>query len=101
MVTAFADGSKVNFEQAIVANAAGLTVSKRGMLGYDHPAHLDAPTERYDLARLRARGGIVEYVVGAQPGAGIFCLAEQPDARQKHYLNLYKLGEGPLYSFYT
>ena len=43
----------------------------------------------------------MEYVVGAQPGPGIFCLAEQPDARQKHYLNLYKLGEGPLYSFYT
>ncbi len=37
MVTAFADGSKVNFEQAIVANAVGMTVARRGMLGYDHP----------------------------------------------------------------
>lgn len=101
MVTAFADGSKVNFEQAIVANATGLTVAKRGMFGYDHPAHIDALTTRYDLDQLRALGGIVEYVVGAQPGPGIFCLAEQPDERQKHYLNLYKLGEGPLYCFYT
>lgn len=101
MVTSFADGSKVNFEQAIVANATGLTVARRGMFGYDHPAHVDALTTRYDLDQLRELGGIVEYVVGAQPGPGIFCLAEQPDARQRHYLNLYKLGEGPLYSFYT
>lgn len=101
MVTAFADGSKVNFEQAIVANATGLTVAKRGMLGWDHPEHIDTLTKRYDLEMLRAHGGIVEYVVGAQPGPGVFCLAEQPDERQRHYLNLYKLGEGPLYCFYT
>jgi predicted homoserine dehydrogenase-like protein len=101
MVTAFADGSKVNFEQAIVANAVGMTVARRGMLGYDHPAHIDALTTRYDLDQLRELGGIVEYVVGAQPGPGVFCLAEQPDTRQHHYLNLYKLGEGPLYCFYT
>jgi len=31
----------------------------------------------------------------------VFCLAEHTDPRQRHYLNLYKLGEGPLYSFYT
>jgi predicted homoserine dehydrogenase-like protein len=49
---------------------------------------------------LRSLGGSSN-VVGAQPGPGIFCLAEQPDERQRHYLNLYKLGEGPLYAFYT
>ncbi len=101
MVTAFADGSKVNFEQAIVANATGMTVARRGMLGWDHRGHIDTLTTRFDLDMLREHGGIVEYVVGAQPGPGVFCLAEQPDARQRHYLNLYKLGEGPLYSFYT
>jgi predicted homoserine dehydrogenase-like protein len=101
MVTAFADGSKVNFEETIVANATGLTVAKRGMLGYDHAGHIDELTTRYDLDLLRACGGIVEYVVGATPGPAVFCLAEQPDQRQHHYLNLYKLGEGPLYSFYT
>ncbi len=31
MVTSFADGSKVSFEQAIVANASGLQVKTRGM----------------------------------------------------------------------
>jgi predicted homoserine dehydrogenase-like protein len=101
MVTSFADGSKVNFEQTVVANATGMTVARRGMLGYEHRGHVDALTTRYDLDMLRQLGGIVEYVVGAQPGPGVFCLAEHTDPRQRHYLNLYKLGEGPLYSFYT
>jgi predicted homoserine dehydrogenase-like protein len=101
MVTSFADGSKVNFEQAIVANATGMTVAKRGMLGWDHREHVDTLTTRFDIEMLRSLGGIVEYVVGALPAPGVFCLAEQPDERQRHYLNLYKLGEGPLYSFYT
>lgn len=101
MVTSFADGSKVSFEQAVVANATGMYVAKRGMLAYEHREHVDTLTKRYDVEMLRERGGIVEYVVGAQPGPGIYCLAEHPDPRQQHYLNLYKLGEGPLYSFYT
>src|SRR5687767_1487941 len=101
MVTSFADGSKVSFEQSVVANATGMTVARRGMLALQHDGHVDGLTTRYDLEMLRAAGGIVEYVVGAQPGPGVFCLAEHPDPKQRHYLNLYKLGEGPLYSFYT
>ena len=101
MVTSFADGSKVSFEQSIVANATGMKVAKRGMLGYDHKGHVDELRTRYDLDMLRELGGIVDYVVGAQPNPGIFCLAEHPDPKHRHYLNLYKLGEGPLYSFYT
>jgi predicted homoserine dehydrogenase-like protein len=100
-VTSFADGSKVSFEQAVVANATGMRVARRGMLAYEHREHVDALTTRYDIGMLRELGGIVEYVVGAQPGPGVFCLAEHTDPRQQHYLNLYKLGEGPLYSFYT
>jgi predicted homoserine dehydrogenase-like protein len=33
MVTSFADGSKISYEQAIVANATGMKVGKRGMYG--------------------------------------------------------------------
>lgn len=100
MVTSFADGSKVNFEQAIVANVTGFQVAKRGMYQYDHTGHVDELTTRYDIDELRELGGIVEYVVGAKPGPGVYCLAEHADPKQQHYLNLYKLGEGPLYSFY-
>ena len=101
MVTSFADGTKISFEQAIVANGTGMTVAKRGMYGYDHPGHVDELTGRYDIDELRSLGGIVEYVVGSKPSPGVFVFATHDDPKQQHYLNLYKLGEGPLYSFYT
>jgi predicted homoserine dehydrogenase-like protein len=101
MVTSFADGSKISYEQAIVANATGMKVSKRGMIGMDHRGHVDELTHKYDIDELKALGGIVDYVVGSQPGPGIYVLGTLDDPKQRHYLNLYKLGEGPLYSFYT
>ena len=101
MVTSFADGTKISFEQAIVANATGMKVAKRGMLGYDFTGHVDEMTKMYDVEQLKELGGIVDYVVGAKPGPGVFVFATHDDPKQRHYLNLYKLGEGPLYSFYT
>lgn len=101
MVTSFADGTKISFEQAIVANATGMTIAKRGMLGYEFSGHVDDMTGMYDVEQLKELGGIVDYVVGAKPGPGVFVFATHDDPKQRHYLNLYKLGEGPLYSFYT
>ncbi|MBW4632560.1 MAG: Gfo/Idh/MocA family oxidoreductase [Iphinoe sp. HA4291-MV1] len=101
MVTSFADGTKISFEQAIVANATGMKVAKRGMLGYDFNGHVDEMTKMYDVEQLKELGGIVDYVVGAKPGPGVFVFGTHDDPKQRHYLNLYKLGEGPLYSFYT
>lgn len=103
MVTSFADGTKISFEQAIVANATGFRVPKLGMLGWDHPGHVDELTTRYDYAQLLAWGGIVDYTVGSKPNPGVYIMADHPhdDPRQRHYLKLYKLGDGPLYSFYT
>jgi predicted homoserine dehydrogenase-like protein len=100
MVTSFADGSKVNFEQCIVANATGFTVTQRGMSRREHRGHVDELTAAYDLNQLRELGGVVDFVIGARPSPGVFCLAEMPDARHVPYLELYKLGNGPLYSFY-
>jgi len=103
MVTSFADGTKISYEQALVANATGMRVAKRGMHGptvapgthvtdahnwYPHEDMLDGP-------------GIVDYVVQAEPGPGVFVLGTQENPVQQHYLNLYKLGEGPFYCFYT
>jgi len=101
MVTSFADGTKISFEQAIVANATGMKVAKRGMLGYNFSGHVDEMTSMYDIDHLKQLGGIVDYVVGAKPSPGVFIFATHEDPKQKHYLNLYKLGQGPLYSFYT
>ena len=103
MVTSFADGTKVSFEQTVVANATGMSVEQRGMRGGDFDGHVDelCRADRYDPDRLHKLGGVVDYVVKARPSPGVFVLAAHDDPRQRHYLELYKLGEGPLYSFYT
>lgn len=102
MVSSFADGTKMSFEQAIVANATGMTVAKRGMFGFAVPGmHLKEAINHFPLEVLESGPGIVDYLVGAEPGPGVFVIGMHDDPRQKHYLNLYKLGEGPLYLFYT
>jgi predicted homoserine dehydrogenase-like protein len=100
MVTSFADGSKISFEQAIVANATGFRVASRGMSrGLEYRGDVMKIGELYDIEPLRRLGGIVDYVVGT-PLTKVYCLAEHPDPKQQHYLNLYKMGDGPLYPFF-
>jgi predicted homoserine dehydrogenase-like protein len=100
MVTSFADGSKISFEQAIVANATGFVVKSRGMSrGQEYRGDVMEIGKLYDIDEVRRLGGIVDYVVGT-PHTKVFVLAEHPDPKQQHYLNLYKMGEGPLYPFF-
>lgn len=103
MVTSFADGTKISFEQALVANATGMKVAKRGMFGpvVDAGAHVDDAASWYPIDLTQQEAGIVDYVVGASPGPGVFVLGTHDDPLQKHFLELYKLGKGPIYSFYT
>jgi predicted homoserine dehydrogenase-like protein len=103
MVTSFADGTKISFEQAIVANATGMQVAKRGMFGLTVTGGtpIQEAVKEFPLEALMDGPGIVDYVVGAEPAPGIFVLGTHDHPVQKHYLNLYKLGEGPLYCFYT
>ncbi|MFC2972648.1 NAD(P)H-dependent oxidoreductase [Azotobacter bryophylli] len=109
MVASFADGTKISFEQAIVANGTGMRVARRGMLGPDFsggdPGAPLVPIEQTVSAfepHLDPAGpGLVDYVVGARPGPGVFVLGTLDNPRQKHYLELYKLGKGPYYCFYT
>ncbi len=109
MVTSFADGTKIAFEQAVVANGAGMRVARRGMIGPDptgkDPTAPLRPLEEYVemlAPHIDPEGpGIVDFVVGARPGPGVFVLGTHDDPRQQHYLALYKLGTGPYYLFYT
>ncbi len=100
MVTSFADGSKISFEQSIVANATGFKVRSRGMSrGVKYDGSIMDIHKLYDLEEVRALGGIIDYTVGPA-GVKVFVLAEHSDPKQRHYLNLYKMGEGPLYPFW-
>ena len=102
MATSFADGTKVAFEQTVIANATGMRVAKRGMHGPTVKAGtpIQETIPLFPLDDLLEGPGIVDYVVGAVPGPGVFVLGVIEDEFQKHYLNMYKLGEGPLYCFY-
>lgn len=109
MVASFADGTKISFEQAIVANGTGMQVARRGMLGPDFsggdPGAPPVPVEQTVAAfepYLDPTGpGLVDYVVGACPSPGVFVLGVLEHPRQRHYLELYKMGKGPYYCFYT
>ena len=95
MVTSFADGSKISFEQTIVANATGAKVLQRGMsrgVKFDG-SPLELPS-LYDVDEVRELGGIIDYTVGPA-NVKVFVLAEHDDPKQRHYLSLYKLGDGP------
>ncbi len=109
MVASFADGTKISFEQAIVANGTGMRVARRGMLGPDYSGGdpgaplvpIEQTMEAFEPHLDPAQPGLVDYVVGARPGPGVFVLGTLDNPRQKHYLELYKMGGGPYYCFYT
>lgn len=109
MVTSFADGTKISFEQTVIANGTGMGVAARGMIGLDY--------SKGDLAKplvsvedtvadfapyIDLDGpGIVDFVVGARPGPGVFVIATTDDAAAKKHLAYMKMGQGPLYCFYV
>jgi len=99
MVTSFADGTKLSMEMAVVANATGFKVGKRGMYG---PKCKHA-TEALDLFPMEQmmNGGLVDYILGAEPGPGVFVLGYNDNPIQKDYMSYFKMGDGPLYVFYV
>ena len=99
MVTSFADGSKISFEMAVVANATGLRAGKRGMHG-PRCSHVNEAVNLFPMDQL-LDGGLVDYVLGAEPPGGVFVLGFNDDPIEQQYLNYYKMGSGPLYVFYT
>ena len=103
MVTSFADGTKISCEQSIVANATGFRVLQRGMSrGREFRELPERLPELYMplLDEIRELGGIIDYTVGTI-GTKVYVLAEHPDPKQRHYLDLYHMGPGPLYAFWT
>jgi len=99
MITAFADGTKISMEMAVVANATGFKAGKRGMYG-PSCAHVKEAVDLFPMEQLM-NGGLVDYILGAEPGPGIFVLGYNEDPAKQHYLNYLKMGNGPLYTFYT
>jgi predicted homoserine dehydrogenase-like protein len=90
------DGTKIQIEQALVANAFGATVSCRGMEGW---ARDDTERAAQDLARLadlQVGAPIADFLVSRTQVPGVF-IAGTHDPAQAEALRYYKLGEGPYY----
>ncbi len=101
MVTSFADGTKLAQEAAVLANATGFRVARRGMHGY-RCAHVNELTRLMAPEELLKVGGVVDYVLGAsEPNNGAFVVAYAAHPGQREYLRAFKMGDGPLYCFYT
>jgi predicted homoserine dehydrogenase-like protein len=97
-MTSFADGTKLSMELTVLANATGFGVAKRGMYG---PAltHVNE-SGRFFRDKLRD-GGMVDFLVGAAPSNGAFVLGYSEDPVKAAFLKYLKMGDGPLYTFYT
>jgi predicted homoserine dehydrogenase-like protein len=102
MCASYTDGTKLNIEMALVANAIGGHVRVPGMLGpqiqdiYDVFQHFDF-TSLWD-----GRNPLVDYVLGAYPAGGVFVVGFNDHPHQVETLGWYpcRLGTGPFYLFH-
>jgi predicted homoserine dehydrogenase-like protein len=99
MVTSFADGTKISMEMAVVANATGFKVGQRGMYGPECD-HVSEALELFPKEEM-LNGGLVDYILGAEPGPGVFVIGYNDDPIQKEYMSYFKMGDGPFYVFYV
>ena len=94
MTTSFGDGTKMQIEQSVVANACSMTPVKRGMIGIESMVEHAAR----DIASSLPEGRFVEYTLAGDfaAGVGIMCRHENYDLHKKA-LKMYKMGDGPDY----
>ncbi|MFT7474885.1 MAG: putative homoserine dehydrogenase-like protein [Verrucomicrobiales bacterium] len=97
MTTAFGDGTKMQVEQAVVANATGLVPDVRGM----HGIVSNVATAAVDIGSVLSGPGRVDFTLGGDFGAGVGILGQHPnpDLHEKA-MRFYKMGDGPNYFFF-
>jgi len=95
---AYTDGTKLAIEMAIIANARGLLVPENGMRG-PRAKHVSEALQHFDLAAALATPE-VDYLLGAEPGGGVYVIGYMEDPDERFLLDYYKLGAGPFYLHY-
>lgn len=95
-VTSFTDGTKMQIENALVANGLGAAITQRGMTGLRDVVLEDASIILGRRA-FAIHTPIVDYVLNPRLPAGVFIVAEHP-FEPLEVLRYYKLGEGPFYT---
>jgi predicted homoserine dehydrogenase-like protein len=100
MCTAYTDGTKLAIEMALLANARGLRPAVPGMRG-PRAAHVREALGLFDLEwTWRRHGPVVDYLLGAEPGGGVFAIGHAEHPYQRDMMAYYKMGRGPFYLFY-
>lgn len=100
MATAYTDGTKLCIEMALVANAFDLQTPAPGMSGPRAKSVREALT-LFDLNAARhSEKPWVDYLLGAEPGGGVFVIGYCAELYQQSMLEYYKMGRGPYYLFY-
>lgn len=98
MITSFADGTKISMEMAVLANATGFGVDTTGM----HGPSCEHVTQAIDLfSEEQLSTGSVDYILGAEPGPGVFIIGYNENPILTQYANYLKMGDGPYYMFYV
>lgn len=100
MATAYTDGSKLSIEMALLANAYNLRPLAPGMQG-PQAKNVQEALDLYDLDEIFNSGQpIVDYLLGSEPGGGVFAIGRTDNAYQQSMMKYYKMGKGPYYLFY-
>ena len=94
-VTAFTDGTKVQIEQAFVANGLGAGIAQTGLLGVSCE-QLDTGAKILANHAHRLNQPLSDYVLSAKSPPGVFIVAEH-DPSAWPALRYMKLGEAPFY----
>jgi predicted homoserine dehydrogenase-like protein len=96
IASAAADGTKLNIEMAVVANATGMPPATTGMVGPQ--TTLETVLRDFDKLELLDRGPIVEYTLGIPNG--VFVIGHSDDPRVHREFSYLKMGSGPYYLVY-
>ena len=100
MCTAYTDGTKLNIEMALLANALGMRSDVTGMHG-PRAGHVKDVFALFDFEALWQDGvPVVDYILGGQPDGGVFAIGYSDHPYQQSMLQYYKMGDGPFYLFY-
>lgn len=100
MAAGLTDGTKLNIEMALVANAFGLAAPVPGMQG-PRANHVRDVFHLFDFnAMWEGKEPVVDYVLNADPDGGVFAVGHCDNEYQKKMLSYYKMGDGPFYLFY-
>lgn len=96
MVTSFTDGTKMQFEQALVGNYFGAGIAQEELIGPETDELKEAATILGDAATQLGRP-ITDYVLSRKLPHGVFVIAKH-QSEQKDALRYLKLGDGPYYT---